>query len=797
MKKNYFSILSIAFITTIIFWVFYAMTPHFNFSGNVPMSEFSSNRAIAHLKIISKKPHYVGSEYHKTVASYLENQLKSLGLEVKTEDGFTLNDGGVLVKSHNILARLKGANSSKTLLLLSHYDSAPHSKSKGAADDGVGVVTILEGIRSFVHNNTAHKNDIMVLFSDAEELGLNGAAQFVTNSQWAKEIGLVLNFEARGSSGPSYMLMEVNNGNAKMIESFKTSNPEFPVANSLMYSIYKMLPNDTDLTVFREQGKLQGFNFAFIDNHFNYHTAQDDLAHLSKNTLAQQGTYLMPLLKYYANFDLAKLNTNQDDVYFNTPINFITYPFSWNLPLTIVALVLFIILVFIGLGKRILDLRSIINGLLLHLLSLVITGAIGYGLWKLIEILYPQYKDILHGFTYNGHYYMYAFLALATALNFWIYRKKTVSKNSMNFAIAPLLMSILLNFLISFYLPGAGFFVIVTWCGLMILTHYTVTQKSNNFVKLLFIVPMLILLVPLIVLFPIGLGLKMMFVSMILMAFLFGAIMPVVGAFEDKKWISMLCFVLSIGFFIQAHVNSGYEFGKAKPNSLLYVQNTDSQKAIWATYDVNLDPWTNKFFEQHKKTTSIVPVFPLKSKYNSNFTFMVDADFKRVPAPTIQFLTDSVARNKRYLKILITPNRTVNRYDVFAPADLLIYNFRANKTKTISQKGVVYHRKGNNVVRYYVVDNEPLLLEFYTKSNQNLNMEILESSFDLIENPVFKIPKRASWMIPTPFVLNDAVVIQQKLKPTLLSVKDTILEKPKREFRKFKKTIQPKTTIQK
>ncbi len=36
-----------------------------------------------------------------------------------------------------------------------------------------------------------------------------------------------------------------------------------------------MLPNDTDLTVFRENGKIQGFNFAFIDNHFNYHTAQD------------------------------------------------------------------------------------------------------------------------------------------------------------------------------------------------------------------------------------------------------------------------------------------------------------------------------------------------------------------------------------------------------------------------------------------------------------------------------------------------------------------------------------------
>jgi hypothetical protein len=66
-----------------------------------------------------------------------------------------------------------------------------------------------------------------------------------------------------------------------------------------MYSIYKMLPNDTDLTVFREQGNIQGYNFAFIDDHYNYHTAQDDSNHLDKNTLAHQGSYLMPLLKYF------------------------------------------------------------------------------------------------------------------------------------------------------------------------------------------------------------------------------------------------------------------------------------------------------------------------------------------------------------------------------------------------------------------------------------------------------------------------------------------------------------------
>jgi Zn-dependent M28 family amino/carboxypeptidase len=55
-----------------------------------------------------------------------------------------------------------------------------------------------------LYDNQKHKNDI-IIFSDAEELGLNGAALFVTQHKWAKDIGLVLNFEARGSSGPLYV----------------------------------------------------------------------------------------------------------------------------------------------------------------------------------------------------------------------------------------------------------------------------------------------------------------------------------------------------------------------------------------------------------------------------------------------------------------------------------------------------------------------------------------------------------------------------------------------------------------
>jgi hypothetical protein len=44
------------------------------------------------------------------------------------------------------------------------------------------------------------------------------------------------------------MLMETNGGKGSG-KRICCSKHYFPVSNSLMYSIYKMLPNDTDLTV--------------------------------------------------------------------------------------------------------------------------------------------------------------------------------------------------------------------------------------------------------------------------------------------------------------------------------------------------------------------------------------------------------------------------------------------------------------------------------------------------------------------------------------------------------------------
>jgi hypothetical protein len=53
----------------------------------------------------------------------------------------------------------------------------------------------------------------------------------------------------------------------------------------------------------------------------------------------------------------------------------------------------------------------------------------------------------------------------------------------------------------------------------------------------------------------------------------------------------------------------------------------------------------------------------------------------------------------------------------------------------------LYERKGKKIVSYYVVNNAPLEIQFNINIATVLDMELMESSFDLMTNPLFKIEK--------------------------------------------------------
>ena len=479
MKRSQ-SFVSFLLIIGLVYLSFYSLMPQKGTSASISETEFSTERALIPLKEITKAPHYIGTAAHTRVREYIVEQLKGLGLETEIQEGFILNPKWKsLDKPKNILAKIKGSGNSKSLLLLSHYDSAL-TPSFGASDAGSGVVTILETIRAYKASGKIPKNDIIILITDAEEVGLDGARLFVEKHPWAKNVGISLNFEARGSGGPSNMIVETNGGNKNLINAFIEADVKFPVASSLMYSIYKMLPNDTDSTVLREGGDIDGFFFAFIDDHFDYHTANDNFENLDRNTLQHQGEYLLPLVHYFGDANLSSLKSNKDNVYINVPIlKMISYPFAWIFPMLILAIVCFIVLIVYGLNKKVLSGKTIVRSFIPFLLAMVSCGLIGFYGWKLLLVLYPKYLEIQHGFTYNGHTYISFFVVVSLGILFGIYHRYSKNTNVASLLIAPLICWFIINVLLAFYLKGAAFFIIPVFLGLLSLWLLIRQEKPN------------------------------------------------------------------------------------------------------------------------------------------------------------------------------------------------------------------------------------------------------------------------------------------------------------------------------
>ena len=74
------------------------------------------------------------------------------------------------------------------------------------------------------------------------------------------------------------------------------------------------------------------------------------------------------------------------------------------------------------------------------------------------------------------------------------------------------------------------------------------------------------------------------------------------------------------------------------------------------------------------------------------------------------------------------------------------------------------------------------------------SMELLESSFDLLHNPLFSIVKREPWMMPSPFVLTDAVVLKQTLKLAPIVSAPPIAVPPRKPLKKERLRIVTDTT---
>ncbi len=270
--------------------------------ANAPGEVFSAQRAAGVLKELvgTGTPHPLASAADATIRAQIVQHLNALGIATELQEGWACDTSLACGRAVNIIGRIAGTEpASASVLLAAHYDSVPAGP--GAGDDGVGVASVLE-IARLLKQQPARRHPIILLIDEGEEAGLLGARLFVAQHPEAQHIKAAVNLDARGDSGPSLMF-ETGPATDWALRMFATAATR-PMSNSIYYFVYKLLPNDTDFTVFKAAG-YEGLNFALIGDVERYHTPLDRFENLDLGSLQHQGQNALSMVQALATADLA------------------------------------------------------------------------------------------------------------------------------------------------------------------------------------------------------------------------------------------------------------------------------------------------------------------------------------------------------------------------------------------------------------------------------------------------------------------------------------------------------------
>ena len=199
-------------------------------------SQFVGGNALELLKqiFLPEQPHPAGSEANRKVRESIREVATAWGYEViSQETELARRPNTAPIPLTNLMFRLEGSNDSDdAVVVMAHYDSV--STGPGIGDDASGVAVLLE-LAHMARQLPAHRNDIIFLLTDGEEFGLLGARQFSAEHPWMKHAKIVINLEARGSSGPSLMF-QTGQPNRWLIELF-ARNVSHPRTSSLFFEV--------------------------------------------------------------------------------------------------------------------------------------------------------------------------------------------------------------------------------------------------------------------------------------------------------------------------------------------------------------------------------------------------------------------------------------------------------------------------------------------------------------------------------------------------------------------------------
>lgn len=570
--------------------------------ARAPQNEFSAERALPHVRELAHTPRPIGSKANAAAREYLVQQLSLLGMNAQVSANVGVYNGfGTVVaaNTYDVLARLPGADSSGAIMLMAHYDSVPSGP--GASDDAAAVAAVLESVRA-LKSGPPLKNDLIVLFTDGEEEGLLGAEAFVASHPWSKDVALVMNFEARGNRGAS-LLFETSVNNRVLISRVAHAAP-YPIGSSLFYALYKLLPNDTDVTVFRPT-HAAALNFAFGGHLDAYHSNLDTPSDLDAASLQHHGSYALALVREFGQMNLAQLSRHGgDDVFFDwIGSNLIVYSESWVSIGEVVVTILLVVAIVFNLRHAVVRTgRLVMATFVAFAMLIVIPVTMTAAGWLLLMVLGE--RKILGDASANS-FLLTGMVILGAALGGSLL---TVLRNRFTeseFSLAGLIVVCLLSWTMALLIPAGSY--LVFWPLMFATLGFTIASllrrgsaRANIIGALAGGVISILLFAPLGYLLYIFLTLNVLSIAAagLLLSLFFVLCVPLVNmAVPRHHWRAILLpllaaagICLGVGI-VQSHPSAEHP----RRDNLLYSLNADDHTAAWISFDNALDRYTSQF----------------------------------------------------------------------------------------------------------------------------------------------------------------------------------------------------------
>lgn len=725
--------------------------------------QFSVENALRHVEKIANAPHPIGSENHQKTQEYLKQSLGSLGINPEiqtvvaenTRFGMPFQAGYVT----NISGTLKGNGNGEILLIAAHYDSV--STGPGAADDAAAVGSILETLRILKSESQA-RNDVVVLFTDAEEKGMLGAKAFLNENPNLAKIKTVINLEARGTSGAA-LLFETSENNAELIRSYGKSVSR-PIASSFFNDIYKILPNDTDFTEFKLKG-IDGLNTAFIENLNNYHTQADNPKNLDRNSLSHQGENLLAVVRELRNrnFDEA---ASGEVIYFDVfGMKLFSYPKSLVLPLMIFAVLLFAGAFYYANKTTGLNVKGFVGGFFLFLLFIVLELIFSFLLVKVITVFHRDYSAFATGDVYDSGFYILGVMLLVLALAFVFFGLLGTKINYENLFFGSLSIWLILSILTSILLPGTSYIftltaIIVPVTGLIGLLWIDKDVSKNKFLifSLIGSVSGIILVGGILRHLIAGLGFGFISVAVFFVALLIGLLIPALANFDRKMSLigGGLLSVIGIILIVSGLATVNYSAEKPRQTSLLRAYDADNKKAYWATEDINLNEWNRKLFEGNAADAMLPQFFPQSQRY---FLVKESAEQTELPPPSLEKISDETVSDVRKLKLKLSSPTKSPVITLAIESEHEVVGFELDGKKLFQEETVSGKQKNPWMTRLYAIPATGSEIVLSVKPKENLKIRVITQDYGLPQSSEISISSRPADLVAAPMPFNDSTFV--------------------------------------